>query len=171
MRNTSALYGRACRAGSPGGIRVQVPQAADYIDEEGVYRFDVLPWPLKDAGLERVVENSAGPSAGAWCIEGANPKNVRSGSRLRRGGCGGSLQALISVYAVMQLLARWWEIVSCPASKRGCCCLWLLLLFQSIAPLLCIGRSRGAVRLMHASQDWSTGSVEPEAACQVPASV
>lgn len=52
--------------------------AADYIDEEGVFRFDCLPWPLEDAGLERTTSNSAGPSVGAWRIEAANPKNVRS---------------------------------------------------------------------------------------------
>ena len=56
--------------------------AADYVDEEGVYRFDCLPWPLDDAGLERTTANSAGPSVGAWRIEAVNPKNVRSTTSL-----------------------------------------------------------------------------------------
>ncbi|KAK9845483.1 hypothetical protein WJX81_007603 [Elliptochloris bilobata] len=54
----------------------QVPKAAEYIDEEGVYRFDVLPWPLEDAGLERIIETSGGRSVGAWAIEGVDSKEL-----------------------------------------------------------------------------------------------
>jgi len=54
----------------------QVPKAADYVDAEGVYRFDCLPWPLAEAGTQREVANSGGRGVGAWAIEDADDEEL-----------------------------------------------------------------------------------------------
>jgi hypothetical protein len=69
---------RACHVSTrrAAGRGRQVPKAADYVDGEGVYRFDCLPWPLAEAGTQKEVANSGGRGVGAWAIEDADDEEL-----------------------------------------------------------------------------------------------